>query len=204
MTEPEPNAPAMSDDGMSYGRVGYGKFARLSPFILALVMAVAIGYIALNRPEKNRLSRDVIGDPAPAVFLTTTEGQTYPLASLQGNVVVLNFWASWCEPCVREMPAFQAVHQEAGDDVKIIGINLKNDPDADAVAALLSSSGVTYPIVKDTGGSTTFHGDIEDAFGATGPYPMTIIISPDGTVSQVLFGELDQAGIEQAITKARG
>jgi thiol-disulfide isomerase/thioredoxin len=199
MSDPDP-----IDESTSYGRVGYGRFARLSPAILAIVMVVAIAYIALNRPEKNKLSRDVIGEPAPPIFLTTTDGSTYPLASLQGNVVVLNFWASWCEPCAREMPAFEAVHRESAEDVRIIGINLKNDPNESDVAALLASSGVTYPIVKDTGGTTNFHGDIEDAFGATGPYPMTIIIRPDGTVSQVLFGELDQAGIEKAIQKARG
>ena len=198
MTEPDP-----IDEASSYGRVGYGRFARLSPLLLAIVMIAVIGYIALNRPEKNHLARDVIGEPAPAIFLTTTEGSTYPLASLQGNVVVLNFWASWCEPCAREMPAFQAVHATGTEDVKIIGINLKNDPNTDDVAALLASSGVTYPIVKDTGGSTNFHGEIEDAFGATGPYPMTIIISPDGIVDQVIFGELDQVAIEKAIGKAR-
>jgi cytochrome c biogenesis protein CcmG/thiol:disulfide interchange protein DsbE len=196
--------PDGPEETEGFGRVGYGRFARLSPLILALVMAVVIGYIALNRPEKNQLSRDLIGEPAPAVFLTTSEGATYPLASLQGNVVVLNFWASWCEPCKREMPAFEAVHSQGASDVRIIGINLKNDPNTDDVGALLTSSGVTYPIVKDTGGTTAFHGDIEDEFGATGPYPMTIVISPDGTVSQVIFGELDQADIERAIEKARG
>jgi thiol-disulfide isomerase/thioredoxin len=199
MTETDP-----IDDAISYGRVGYGRFARLSPLLLAVVMIVAIGYIALNRPEQNKLSRDVVGESAPPVFLTTTDGSTYPLASLQGNVVVLNFWASWCEPCAREMPAFEAVHAAGSEDVKIIGINLKNDSNAGDVAALLASSGVTYPIIKDTGGSTNFHGDIEDAFGATGPYPMTIVIDPDGIVSQVIFGELDQAAIVKAIEKARG
>jgi thiol-disulfide isomerase/thioredoxin len=195
------NEASLDQEPHEHGRVGYGNLARWSPIALTLVMIVAIAYIALNRPEKNKLARDLIGKPAPALSLAFTDGHSATLQSMQGQVVVLNFWAAWCDPCVAEMPAFQAVHAENLDDVRIIGINLKTDQD-DAAAALLSTTGVTYEIAKDTGGSTIFHGDIEDAFGATGPYPMTIIIAADGTVNSVKFGALDQKQIEKAIEKA--
>jgi thiol-disulfide isomerase/thioredoxin len=191
----------ITPDQQDHGRVGYGNLARYSPAVLALVMIVAIGYIALNRPEKNKLARDLIDKPAPALTLAFSTGQSATLESMRGQVVVLNFWAAWCDPCVAEMPAFQAVHAENIEKVRIIGINLKTDQD-EAAATLLSTTGVTYEIAKDMGGASIFHGGIEDAFGATGPYPMTIIIAADGTVNAVKFGALDQGQIEKAIEKA--
>ncbi|HRA46467.1 MAG TPA: TlpA disulfide reductase family protein [Thermomicrobiales bacterium] len=193
----------LSDDDDNYGRVGYGKFAKISPFVMLLIMIGTVAYIAANRPEKQSLARDLIGEPAPAITLTMADGTTTSLANLQGQVVILNFWASWCEPCVREMPAFESVSRQNMADVQIIGVNLKNEPNPDAATALLTKTGVTYPIVKDSGGTTNLHGAIEDAFGSSGPYPLTIVVAPDGTVSQVFFGELNEKKIEAAIEKAR-
>jgi len=193
----------LSDDDDDYGRVGYGKFAKISPFVMLLIMIGTVAYIAANRPEKQSLARDLIGEPAPAITLTMSDGTTMALADLHGQVVILNFWASWCEPCVREMPAFEAVALQNMADVHIIGVNLKNEPNPDAAAALLAKTGVTYPIAKDSGGTTNLHGEIEDAFGSSGPYPLTIVIAPDGTVSQVFFGELNEKKITSAIANAR-
>jgi cytochrome c biogenesis protein CcmG/thiol:disulfide interchange protein DsbE len=191
-----------TDEAADYGRVGYGSFARWSPFALAVVMIVAVAWIALHRSEKHVLTRDLIGKPAPALMFTMNDGREVSLDSLRGQVVVLNFWASWCEPCVREMPAFQAIAAEQLAGVQIIGVNLKNDQD-DAAAALLASTGVTYSITKDSGGSGVFQGTIEEAFGSPGQYPMTIVIAPDGTVDSAHVGELTGEQIRQAIDRAR-
>ncbi|HQY32046.1 MAG TPA: redoxin domain-containing protein, partial [Thermomicrobiales bacterium] len=85
----------LSDDDDDYGRVGYGKFAKISPFVMLLIMIGTVAYIAANRPEKQSLARDLIGEPAPAITLTMADGTTTALADLHGQVVILNFWASW-------------------------------------------------------------------------------------------------------------
>ena len=111
-----------------YGRVGYGRLARYSPIVLVVIMVAAIAFIALNQRDKPTTTREIIGKPAPNLTFTSLDDSTTTnLASMRGSVVVLNFWASWCEPCRTEMPAFEAVHQSAGSDIRIIGVNIKND-----------------------------------------------------------------------------
>ena len=196
---PTPDALTDTDD---HGRVGYGQYAKWSPILLVVVMAVAIGYIALNRPEGNTIGRDLVGQPAPALDFTYTDGTAESLQAMQGNVVVLNFWASWCEPCAREMPAFQAVNAQNVPATRIIGVNLKYDPNTADVAALLQSTGVTYPIVKDSGGSTQTDGEIAEAFGVSS-YPTSVFIRPDGTIDSIHVGEMTQDQIEKAISAAK-
>jgi len=196
----EPNLNVDADD---YGRVGYGQIARYSPAILAVVMVVAIGFIAFSSRDKETNTRDIIGQPAPDMTLTSFDGTTTTtLDSLTGNVVVLNFWASWCEPCKTEMPAFEAIHQDAGADVRIVGVDIKNDRIENATQ-LLTDTGVTYQIVRDSGGTHPVYGPIEAAFGLGDSYPVTVFVRPDGVVDKVTVGAMDEGQIQDAIDDAR-
>jgi thiol-disulfide isomerase/thioredoxin len=194
----EPNVNPDSDE---FGRVGYGRLARYSPLILAAVMVAAVIFIALNQRDKETSTRDIIGEPAPAMSLISFDGgTTTTLAALSGNVVVLNFWASWCEPCRTEMPAFEFIHQSA-TGAQIIGVNIKNDRVEDA-AQLLTDTGVTYPIVRDIGGEHPVYGPIEQALGLGGSYPMTVFVSPDGIIDRVVVGPMNESEILEAIDEA--
>lgn len=192
-----------SADTASHGRVGYGRMARFTPLILAVIMIAAVGFIALNDRDKDVKTSAVIGNPAPNLTLTSLDGeQKYELASLSGNVVVLNFWASWCTPCKTEMPAFEAVHLDGASDVRIIGVDIKNDK-VDAALALLAETGVTYPIALDSGGDHQLYGPIEQGLGIGGSYPVTVFISPSGVVDSIKIGELKESEIRDAIAEAR-
>ena len=148
--ESPPHDPESDID--PFGRVGYGRLARYSPLILGAAIAAAVVVIAFNQEDDGPATRSLIGQSAPELLLTPFDGgQPYPLSSLRGDVVVLNFWAAWCEPCKAEMPAFQAVHAEATDGLSIIGIDIKSDRVDDA-RALIEETGVTYPLVRDNGG----------------------------------------------------
>ena len=195
--------PKLNSELDEFGRVGYGHIARYSPAILAVVMVVAIIFIALSSRDKETNTRDIIGEPAPALSMTNFDGSaTTTLASLSGDVVVLNFWAAWCEPCKTEMPAFEAVHQSAAPDVRIIGVDIKNDQVENATQ-LLTDTGVSYLIVRDSGGTHPVYGPIEQALGLGGSYPVTVFIRPDGVVDRVSVGPMNEADIRGAIDDAR-
>ena len=193
-----------TNESSDHGRVGYGQFARYSPAVLGLVIIVAIIFIAINaRDSSKTVGRDLIGKPAPALTMTRFEGsEVTTLSSLAGKVVVLNFWASWCEPCKREMPAFERVHQDRAGDLAIIGVDIKNDRVDDA-QGLLAETGVTYMIVRDGGGDHPTNGPIEQALGIGGSYPVTVFIRPDGVIDAIRIGELSESDIRDAVAEAR-
>lgn len=191
-----------SADTTSHGRVGYGRIAKYTPAILAAVMIIAIALIALSDRDKEVSTRDIVGQPAPALQLIDFEtGLPVSLATMQGQVVVLNFWASWCVPCEAEMPAFEAVHQDGTLRAQIVGVNIKNDRVADA-RELLTRTGVTYDIAIDTGGDNPVYGPIEQALGLGGSYPVTVFIRPNGEIDAIRIGELEESQIRAAIADA--
>ena len=97
--------------------------------------------------------------------------------------MVLNFWASWCAPCKKEMPAFERVHQRLGEDIAFLGVN-GNDSRRLALA-LLEETGVTYPSVYDPDDT------LYRRYKLVGR-PVTVLIDPDGQVVASRAGEVDE------------
>lgn len=224
MTDPRDDQPARStppddqpQDGAAedHGRIGYGRYGRWTPLGLALLLIVtllAIGIASQRRPHSTDPGTTLLGSspaagvkpgaPAPDFAMTLFDGQALRLSSLRGKVVVLNFWASWCDPCKQEMPSLQAVAAGAGPDVAIVGIGLKNDKEADA-RAFAKKYGVTYAIGRDTGaGGDAVFGPIEAAYGIIGA-PTTVVIHPDGTIATVAIGLQTEDELRTLIAKAR-
>ncbi|MGG6431955.1 TlpA family protein disulfide reductase [Anoxybacillus sp. D401a] len=95
-----------------------------------------------------------VGEIAPDFELTTLEGESVRLSHLQGKKVVLNFWASWCPPCRAEMPEMQRFHEQYGQHVAIVAVNLTNkEKSRDAVETFVHEKGVTFDIVLDEQGT---------------------------------------------------
>lgn len=105
---------------------------------------------------------------------TTLSGEAVRLSDYRGQVVMLNFWATWCPPCRREMPDIQAAYaQHAAAGFAVLAIN--NAETAPAIQPFASSLGLEFPIVLDTAGS------LQRAFGIRG-YPTSIFIDRSGAI----------------------
>jgi thiol-disulfide isomerase/thioredoxin len=107
--------------------------------------------------------------------------------------VVVNFWASWCDPCKSEAPRFQAAFERYGNRVAFVGVDTA-DYSADA-GRFLDRYGVTYPNVRDPDRS------VLGKYGGL-PIPRTFVISPNWKVTGYIFGEARAEEIDSAIQKA--
>lgn len=121
------------------------------------------------------------------------DGSTVDIAP--GKPVVVNFFASWCTPCLLEMPDFEKVHQQLGDRVEFIGLNLQEDK-ARALK-VKDSTGVTYTIGLDP------KGDLYRRFGAIG-MPATAIIDASGAAVDVHTGALTAKALQDRIAQKVG
>jgi thiol-disulfide isomerase/thioredoxin len=116
------------------------------------------------------------GVPATQAFeLKDTAGAPQRLADLKGKWVVVNFWATWCAPCVKEIPEIAVFAREHGDQVRVLGVALDWD-DEKQVLAFARKVGHTYPLVLGTDES-------EKAFGKMKGLPTTIVYNPAGKVA---------------------
>jgi cytochrome c biogenesis protein CcmG/thiol:disulfide interchange protein DsbE len=121
-----------------------------------------------------------IGDEVPDFILTTFSGEQIVIGDLRGQVVVINFWASWCIPCEHEAPLFEQAYQMYKDHgVAFLGVNFA-DTEREA-RAYLEKYGITYPNGPDLGTR------ISQAFRTSG-VPETFIISPDNRLADVRIG----------------
>jgi len=126
------------------------------------------------------------GKPAPALGLTDLDGKAWNLAALQGQVVVLNFWASWCEPCRAEMPSLELLAaQHERDGLTILAVNYKEP--LPTIKRFLEVLPFSLPILLDRDGNAT---------GEWTPrvFPTTVLIDRGGVPRQSVLGELEWNG----------
>ena len=119
-------------------------------------------------------------------------GGTASLANYAGSPLVLNFFASYCVPCAREMPALQRVADELRERVAVVGMNLADEEDA--AEALVEQTGVTYDLGRDP------DGDLAEALGVVN-LPTTVFATPDHRVVEVHTGALDEDQLREKMTR---
>jgi cytochrome c biogenesis protein CcmG, thiol:disulfide interchange protein DsbE len=90
------------------------------------------------------------GPPVPDREFETFEGEVTSLPQMAGEPIVVNFWASWCAPCIAEMPDFETVHQDLQGQVRFLGLNTQDD--RASADDLVEQTGVTYDLALDTDG----------------------------------------------------
>lgn len=175
--------------------------------ILACLTLVNIGLGAilwsLLTPAPHLVSgaafEPLVGQSAPDFTLTPWQGSPIHLAAVQGRPVVLNIWASWCDPCRKEAPLLEATwqrHRQEG--VLFLGVNDQDQPQA--AHQFLQTYGITYPNGPDP------NEQVWQAYGVRG-IPTTIFIDRGGAVVRTILGEVDAATLEgeiQQLVSERG
>jgi cytochrome c biogenesis protein CcmG, thiol:disulfide interchange protein DsbE len=134
------------------------------------------------------------GTAAPSFEVTTLEGEQVTLADLSGQVVLLNFWATWCPPCRVEMPGFQKVydrHREAGFTIVGISTDLRG---RDHVREFLEERSISYPVAMATGSV------VRDYGGATA-LPTSFLIDRRGNIRHQVRGYFAETTLNSAVEK---
>ena len=150
-------------------------FASLAAAAIAVPVLPAHGADATLHPWPAR-------QPTPALRLQDVDGHPWDLAQLRGKVVVVNFWASWCGPCVDEMPVLAALARQDPAHVAVVGVNYKEG--MDAIARFSAGRPLTYPVLRDRDGA---------AFAAWtgGVMPTTILVDARGRARWRSAGQID-------------
>ena len=132
----------------------------------------------------------------PALRIDTLDGATYDLADRRGTWVVVNFWATWCAQCLKEMPELSAL-DAMNEHIEVVGLAYE-DIEVDAMREFLADHPVVYPIaILDTY-------DPPADFDTPRGLPMTWLIAPDGRVAHKVLGPVTAREIEDAIAAAGG
>ena len=162
--------------------------------LIVLAAALGGGWTWLSRvPEGlDDVPSPVAGRSAPDFTLQSLDGRTFTLSDLRGEVVILNFWATWCKPCEEEMPALQEVYDaRRAEGLIVLGVNQNEPP------SLVQSFGekyrLTFPLLLDPGYL------VSDAYRINA-LPSTFFIDRAGTIRDVTYGgPMSRAFIESQI-----
>jgi cytochrome c biogenesis protein CcmG/thiol:disulfide interchange protein DsbE len=153
--------------------------------ILPFVVIGAVAWWTLIRPGGAPAS---VGDAAPEFSLVSLDGDTVRLADLRGRPVVVHFWASWCTPCIREVPLLrEAAERHADDDLAIVGVVY--DDGSESARAFMEEHGGTWPALMDPGM------EVAARYGVFAP-PETYFVGRDGTIVARQIGEFGERSLE--------
>jgi cytochrome c biogenesis protein CcmG, thiol:disulfide interchange protein DsbE len=143
---------------------------RLTRLIAALLMACAAA-VGVDTPARAAPEMD---QPAPPLVATALDGQTFDLAKLRGKVILVNFWATWCAPCRREMPVLDAFYRRYhAQGLELIGISV--DFARDSAKMRKAAGAVSYP-------TATANDMPVNGFGPPEGVPVTYVVDVEGVV----------------------
>jgi thiol-disulfide isomerase/thioredoxin len=130
----------------------------------------------------------VVGKPLQTFELTTLKGQNLQLNDLRGKVVVLNFWATWCDPCRAEMPLLQKIQDQYSDKLVVVGVNIGESQAA--VQKFADSYHLSFPIVLDPKQTSV------DLY-YIGAFPTTFFLDKDGILQAQQVGGMDEGTLDR-------
>ena len=149
---------------------------------IVLLLLVVVFVVFFSRPPGETLA-PAEGDVVPLFTLRNDEGQVVALQDFRGKVVVLNFWATWCPPCIEEIPSLNQLQDHYADKgLEVVAVSVDEDPDA--YHNFLTQNKVTFLTLRDPGRRISLE------YG-TYKLPETYIIGPDGRLLNKIIGPAD-------------
>lgn len=175
----------MNEEIQKVGRVNY------QSIIVIFLIIIGIGIIVLLQTRRSSLNlagkpRFEKGVRAPNFTLPDLDGKMVSLADFKGQVVLLNIWATWCAPCVEEMPSMEKLHQELKDEKFVILAVSIDESGAKVVRPFMKKHKLSFPALIDSAGT------LKSLYRTTG-VPESYIIDKDGRVLEEIIGPRDWA-----------
>jgi thiol-disulfide isomerase/thioredoxin len=169
---------------------------KISIFLIAalLIGAGSFFYLQNNTAQVAAKVGPEVGMTAPGFSLINMNDQEVNLSDYRGQKVFLNFWASWCPPCRKEMPDMQKLHEEYGDEIAILAVNIGENKST--VINFMMQNKLNLPVLLDLNKSTAQNYLVR-------AIPTTFILDEDGIIIEKTFGTLsyqsmlDLSGIEK-------
>lgn len=159
------------------------KFCNIKALLTGLLIFAVIITAGCGGEEKQIGPKATKDQPAPDFTLTDLKGNQWKLSELRGKVVFINFWATWCPPCIKEMPSMQALQEKmAGRDFQMLAIMYNDRPEMGQ--SFLNMHGYTFPALIDPDSW------VAQQYGLTG-VPETFIIDPEGILREKYIGPYD-------------
>jgi cytochrome c biogenesis protein CcmG/thiol:disulfide interchange protein DsbE len=165
--------------------------------VIAGVVAVALGALVVlfatsggdDEPGSASDSR-IVGEVAPALTGTTLDGESWDLDSARGTWVLVNFFATWCPPCVQEHPELVRFSEEAGDRAEVVSVAFDDSPEK--ISEFFDRNGGDWTVLaSDTGAASIDYGVVK--------LPESFLIDPEGRVTTKLTGGVTAAQLEELI-----
>lgn len=151
-------------------------------FALPLLLgSLALMLAACASPDTSASATSETLEEAPDFTLPTLTGDSLRLSEMKGQIVVLNFWATWCAPCLEEIPDLIALHEELHPHgLSVVGVSLDEEGEA-LVRPFVERFGITYPVPLDDGA-------VAEAYGGVWALPTTYVIDPEGQIMRRVIG----------------
>ena len=177
------------------------KFALALAIVAGLTAGIAIALLTRERVSAPDFGRDAgavaaivgVGDRRPDFMHAGVNGELWRASDFDGRPTLVNFWATWCAPCLREMPVLQSLAKSHAGRLNVVGIAI-DDPAA--VDAFVDRLGITYPILIGTSDVR----ETQERFGnPDGMLPYSVVIDAGGIIRWHHLGELDETMLEDAL-----